>query len=460
MRKVLAIAALAACGGSPAAPAVTPVKPAVDSADPQGSHREAVSAQIQPMIDAELATAIVVGIYDAGKLEIYGFGRGPDGKPPTGRTIFELGAVTKVYTTLLLADSVQRREVDLDTPVSELMPPGVTVPTGNKSVITLKHLALHSSGLPPLPPSINDPRSKDPLRTFTDDVLYADLVRTRLDSAPGTNIQISEYGSGLLGVALGRKANTTYQELVESRIIKALGLTDTFFAVPPEAAPRRVQGTNQELAPVTPWSWGALAGAGALLSSARDQLTLIDAELDAAAGSKVPLRPAMRFTQEPQLEGAGANIGLGWQIDRDGRHWHNGTTNGFHAFVGFDIKQRRGLVVLASSASPIVDQVVHRLYKILGGEQVAVRSMPTPAQLVTYAGTYNFSGSQLKMIADGKRIYVEGPGEPRIRMLPLSDREFWIASQQVLVVFEEDGGKVTRAVFVVGDKKMAAPRIE
>ena len=106
------------------------------------------------MIDAELASGIVVGLYDAGKREVYGFGKGPGRQAPDRHTLFEIGSITKVYTSLLFADAVQRREVALDTPVAELLPPGVTVPTPDKHAITLGQLALHTSGLPRLPPSI------------------------------------------------------------------------------------------------------------------------------------------------------------------------------------------------------------------------------------------------------------------------------------------------------------------
>lgn len=410
------------------------------------------------MIDAELATAIVIGIYDAGRFEIYGFGKGPGGAPPTGRTIFELGAVTKVYTALMLADAVQRREVALETAAGELLPPGVTAPVRDKQVITLHHLVNHSSGLPPLPPSVlARPNVADPLAGYDENRLYADLVQTQLVALPGERIVLSEYGAGLLGHVLGRKAGTTYAAAFDARIAKPLGLADTSFA--PPATGKRAQGTNQDLAPVKSWSWGVLEGAGGLHSSVRDQLTMIEAQLDAASGSKQPLRPAMRFTQESQLQGDGANIGLGWQIDRDGRHWHNGTTNGFHAFISLDIKDRRGIVILAATATPIVDQVSYRVYKILKNEEVAPPTMPTPEQLATYAGTYDFAGADLKMIADGKRLYVEGPGEPRIRMLPISDKEFWIQALQSIVVFEKDSaGKVARALFVVGEQQMTAPR--
>jgi len=460
MRYVLAIAALVACSGGSRTP-VTTVKPGGDT-DPTGPHREAIRAQIQPMIDAELSSSIVVGIYDAGKLEIYGFGKGPGGAPPNGRTIYDLGAVTKVYTALLFADAVQRREVSLDTAAGDLLPPGVTAPTKDNRAFTLHHLVNHTSGLPPLPPSImlGKPDPKDPLAGYDENRLYADLVQTQLISAPGERITISEYGTGLLGALLGKRIGASYADAVKTRILEPLGLADTSFALAPAQVARHAEGTTLDLAPVKPWSWGALAGAGGLMSTVRDQLTFLEAELDGAAGSSTALRGAMRFTQEAQLASTGPNMGLAWQIDRDGRYWHNGTTNGFHAFVGFDAKARRAMVILASSATPIVDQVSIRLYKILAGEDVKPPTVPTAAQLASYAGNYDFMGSPLKMFVDGKRLYVEGPGEPRMRMLPVSDTEFWIPNLQAMVVFQKNGEKITRAVFVVGDQQVSAMRTD
>src|SRR5438309_1997132 len=72
----------------------------------------------------------------------------------TATTLFELGAVTRLYTGILLADAVQRHEVELDQPVSELMPAGVAIPTREGAVITLRELGNHASGLPRLPPSV------------------------------------------------------------------------------------------------------------------------------------------------------------------------------------------------------------------------------------------------------------------------------------------------------------------
>ncbi|MBA3820834.1 MAG: beta-lactamase family protein, partial [Deltaproteobacteria bacterium] len=407
----------ACSGGASRAPATAPAA----QRDPEGPHRAAVTAQVRPFLDGEVVSGLVVGLYDAGKLEIYGFGKGPGGQPPDGRTLYEIGSITKVFTGLLLADAVQRKEVTLDTPVSELLPTGVTVPTRDKTAITLRHLALHSAGLPRLPPSVS-PKAPNPYAKYTEEVLYRDLIQTELEHPPGTTVVYSNYGAGVLGFALGRKLGTGYQRAVEERLLKPLGLADTFFTVPPAAASRRALPTDVDLQPAALWTWtDALAGAGGLTSSVRDQLALIDAELDAAAGGRSTLRGAMRLTQEEQLdERPSDNAGLGWMIDAKGRYLHNGGTAGARSFVAFDPKARRGVVVLASTGTAVVDRLGGILFDVLDGTAKPPGARPSEVQLASYAGTYDFAGTKLQIVHANQRLYLEGPGEPRHRMAPVT----------------------------------------
>nr|MBA3499997.1 beta-lactamase family protein [Deltaproteobacteria bacterium] len=396
----------------------------------------------------------------AGKLEIYGFGKGPGDKPPTGDTLYEIGSITKVYTGLLLADSVQRREVQLDTPLAELVPPGVTVPTRDKQTITLRHLVLHSSGLPRLPASIK-PDAVDPYGKYTEDMLLQDLIQAQLDNPPGEQIAYSNFGAGVLGFVLGKKIGGGYTKVLEARILKPLALGSTFITVPADAAARRATPTNDDLAPVPAWTWtDALAGAGALTSSVRDQLKLIDAELDAVAGSKATLRAAMRFTQEEQLaDRPSENAGLGWLIDPRGRLIHNGGTTGSRSFIGFDPKTRRGVVILASTGSSLVDRLGSLMFDVLENTAKPPAALPTAAQLAAYAGNYDFTGTKLSIVAANNRLYVEGPGEPRHRLVPLTDVAFWIEALQAVAFFHKDGEVVRQVVFQVGDRQLVAPRL-
>jgi CubicO group peptidase (beta-lactamase class C family) len=447
---------LAACSAAPR----PPVKPTVD-VDPVGTHKAAIAAQIQPLVDHEVVASVVVGIYDAGKTEIYGFGKGPGGAPPNGHTLFEIGSITKVYTSLLFADAIQRKEVALDTPVSELLPPGITMPTRDNVAVTLAHLALHVSGLPRLPRLVAaNAADPNPYGKYDENALYQDLIHTQLEHKPGDQVVYSNFGAGLLGFVLGRKLGTGYAKALETRILSPLGLHETYVTVPAAAAARRAQGTNDDLAPVPAWTFDALAGAGAIVSSAHDQLVLLDNELDAAAGSKQGMHAAMRLTQEPQLQNSvGDNEGLGWQIDAVGRYWHNGGTGGYHSFIGFDPKTRRGIVVLASTSVTLVDHLGEDLYKVLAGDAIKPPLFPTAEQLQPLVGTYELSGHKLTVTANGERLYLDGEGT-KVRLVPYSDHEFWIEGLQSAAAFERADGKVARLVFLVGGNTMAAARVE
>src|ERR1700679_1086571 len=110
---------------------------------------------------------IVVGVIDAHGRRIISRGalETGDPRPIGGDTIFEIGSMSKVFTSLLLADMVRRGEVRLDDPVVKYLPPGVVMPTRADKQITLIDLATHTSGLPRLPGNM---AMKDPSNPYAD----------------------------------------------------------------------------------------------------------------------------------------------------------------------------------------------------------------------------------------------------------------------------------------------------
>src|ERR1700756_1815339 len=84
---------------------------------------------------------------------VVSYGNLANGDPRTldADTIFEIGSVSKVFTSLVLADMVNRKEVTLDDPAAKYLPKNVNMPERNGKSITLLDLSTHRSGLPPLP---------------------------------------------------------------------------------------------------------------------------------------------------------------------------------------------------------------------------------------------------------------------------------------------------------------------
>ncbi len=72
-----------------------------------------------------------------------------------------------MFTALLLADMVERKEVALDDPVSKYLPASVTIPSRNGRAITLSDLTTHTSGLPRLPTNLDTANLDNPVRDVT-----------------------------------------------------------------------------------------------------------------------------------------------------------------------------------------------------------------------------------------------------------------------------------------------------
>src|SRR4029077_6394254 len=97
------------------------------------------------------AVGMVVGVIEPSGRRVVAYGNLANGDSRTldGDTIFEIGSVNKVFTSLVLADMVNCKEVPLDDPAAKYLPENVKMPERNGKSITLLDLSTHSSGLPP-----------------------------------------------------------------------------------------------------------------------------------------------------------------------------------------------------------------------------------------------------------------------------------------------------------------------
>src|ERR1700722_17124981 len=120
------------------------------------------------------SVGIVVGVIEPTGRRIVSYGslETGDKRPLNGDTVFEIGSVTKVFTSLLLADMVQRGEVALTDPVAKYLPPSVKMPERGGRSITLEDLSTHTSGLPRLPTNFSPNDPANPYADYSVDQLY------------------------------------------------------------------------------------------------------------------------------------------------------------------------------------------------------------------------------------------------------------------------------------------------
>src|SRR5512143_517917 len=114
--------------------------------------------------EARKAAGIVLGLVDdRGEAFLAAGATTPGGQAAPGPdTVFEIGSITKVFTSLVLADMAVKGEVSLDDPVAKFLPQTVRVPGRNGREITLRDLSNQVSGLPRLPGNFRPARMADP----------------------------------------------------------------------------------------------------------------------------------------------------------------------------------------------------------------------------------------------------------------------------------------------------------
>jgi CubicO group peptidase (beta-lactamase class C family) len=306
------------------------------------------------------AWAIVVGIVSKDHREVFGFGRfsAQNDQQPDAKTLFEIGSVTKTFTALLLAERVEQGKLKLDDPVQNYLPDSVAMPKRGDHEITLLHLATHTSALPRIPRSIGLIAliSSDPYKNYTEKDLYKTLGKIELSRDPGEEFEYSNLGFGLLGHLLSRQAGRPYEELLRERICKPLGLDETRIELDDEHRQRLAPPHNALGVASSTWEFDALAGAGAIRSTADDMLRYLEANMGL---KETPLLSAMRLCHRPRHQAGHAvqSIGLGWHIEKvPGRPalvFHGGGTGGYTSLVGFtqpDAGPAVGVVVLANTA--------------------------------------------------------------------------------------------------------------
>ena len=100
---------------------------------------EDIKETIRSQVENGHNVGIAVGVVTPCGTEYYSYGHltASGDRAVDEDTVFEIGSVTKVFTTILLADMVERGEVSLDDPIDQYLPSSVTVPTRNDRPITL-----------------------------------------------------------------------------------------------------------------------------------------------------------------------------------------------------------------------------------------------------------------------------------------------------------------------------------
>jgi serine-type D-Ala-D-Ala carboxypeptidase/endopeptidase len=437
--------------------------------------RQVLAERVDALAGQDDGIGIVVGLIGPHGRRVISYGHFSQGdpRPLDGNADFEIGSVSKVFTSLLLADMARKGEVALTDPVAKYLPAAVKIPERNGRSITLLDLATHTSGLPFMPdelPVYNDSTAAEE----SDAKIYQFLARYRLTRDPGVEWDYSNIGYWLLGQALASRAGMDYESLLRTRLIAPLKMTSTAIILSPRLKAKLAIGHNAVLKPAPSFSsvsiYAAMPAAGGLVSTANDMLKFLSLCMGYERSPLASSIAAMLSTRRPIDGGEQA---LGWVVLGKGDDQlvvHDGFTWGFASYVAWDPANRVGVVVLSNQLASVGDIGRHLLRPNVPLERPTVTKHTEialdPEALDAYAGRYEVEDAGVfNIIREHDFLTIQLPadwGLPKFRLRPESQRDFFVAEMPVRVTFQTDGDGRVNGLLVYpprGQHALAANRI-
>jgi CubicO group peptidase (beta-lactamase class C family) len=205
--------------------------------------------------------------------------------PPTARTIFQIGSVTKVFTTNLLGQAVAANPSLLNASLGEYHAQLGALP-GAGPQVTLQQLGSFTAGYPTYAPicsgsetpqqtgcrpsgrpTITEYDASD-FATFFRSYAPQDQLTPPVTTEPPFPYFYSDFSTGLIGLLLGSAPNaplnnsalTGWETLLRQELLRPLLMRETSLEPPPSRTPRLAQGYQQALPTAVLDASGSITG--------------------------------------------------------------------------------------------------------------------------------------------------------------------------------------------------------
>lgn len=250
-------------------------------------------------------------VYENGKMHKYSFGVMNKNKVQvSSKTIFELGSVTKIFTSLLLAEQVISGNSKLGDKLANYLNDNNTISNEMKQ-INLLELATHTSGLPYNAPNLAYNAS---LSSQNKQLLNKFLHNWVAPYPAGTAKLYSNFGFALLGIGLANHIGKPLSEAIQQAILIPLRMPNSFFTIPHEASNLYANGYTADGKLSRTPNGGMFAASWAMKSSADDMANYLCAAIGTSETTG-NLSAAMKVAQSGYFQTQNGNqLGLGWTI--------------------------------------------------------------------------------------------------------------------------------------------------
>ncbi|UFR06407.1 serine hydrolase [Streptomyces sp. Go40/10] len=377
----------------------------------------------------------------------------PDQQLPTTRdTVFDLASVSKLFTSVLAVQQIERGTLELEGAVASYLP---DFGRAGKQDVTVRQLLTHTSGFRSWIPLYNAPTYEEKLRLIWDEAPL---------TPPGTAYLYSDLNLISLHLVLERITGRPLDVLLAEEVTGPLGLDSTRYN-PPASWKPRIAATEDARRPWSgldrgmvwgevhdenAYSLGGVSGHAGVFASAWDLAVLGRTLLNGGCyGRARILRPEsvdLMFT-DFNTAFPGDGHGLGFELYQ---HWYMGAmatprTAGHTGFTGtslvLDPTTDSFLVVLGNSVHPVRTWRSGSAPRVAAGNHLAraVPVRPARGRTAWFSGMANATAATLTL-----PVLDTSAGPARLRCALWWDTE--PGSDAVVLESTADGGTTWRPV--------------
>ncbi len=366
--------------------------------------------------------------------------------PLDADTKFRVGSITKTVAAVLVMQLVEQDKLQLDTPLSDFYPE-----VKNAELITIEQLLSHRSGIFSF---TDDPEYMDYMtESKTREEMLAYLFSYDAKFKPGSQHEYSNSNYLLLGYILEDITDRPFSALVDERIVKPLGLTNTRFGgqIRPQdnEALSYVYGKGEwQPAPETDMS--IPHAAGALVSTAADLTTFITALFQGRLVSMDSVQ-AMITMEGESSGGYGLGI-MRYPFGDQVAYGHNGGIDGFRSHVSYLPGPDVSLAVISNAMNYGLNQILIAAGSYYFEQPFAVPDFTEKPIVLSSRALKKFKGRygtdalplEIKLWVENKQLMAQATGQGAFQLTPFADNRFKFEGAGLEIVFEEDAAFVLK----------------
>jgi CubicO group peptidase (beta-lactamase class C family) len=338
----------------------------------------------------------------------------------TTESLFQIGSITKVWTTTVVMQLVDEGAVELDAPVRRYVPEFRVADEQVSEAVTIRHLLTHSSGIDG-DHFADTGRGDDALEKYV-----LSCAALRQVHPLGATMSYCNTGFTILGRVIEVVTGQVFDTAIRMRLFDPMKLTHTE-TLPEDvlrfrAAIGHVHPPGQEIHTASAWGLPRSSGpAGAICSTASEVVQFARLHLD--GGSQIVSTDSVQAMQVPQVDvPSGGELssrywGLGWSIyDWGGRTviGHDGGTIGQAAFLRVVPDTGVAIALLTNGGNPIAlyRELFRELLAELAGVDMPGQSVPPqpplPVDAARFVGVYEREGASIRVVErDGALVAIQ-----------------------------------------------------